>query len=355
MEAYCRAGRSRRWLAAALAGIASLLAVAGAEETAVPAPELAPIDLSSLGLPKKTPPSDACQFLRDQLADPSVREVILPAGTYVCAKPVVMNRDGVTLRGQGRPLLKLADYADSPLLVLGRLDDGPDGVPPPVTGLLVEGIVLDGNRAHQRGECWGGPCDTGGTTGVRNNGLTLRGVRDSAVRDVEILGARSGGLVTERDCARIHVTGLKARDSFFDGLSVNWTRDSVFEKLDLAGNAFAGLTMDVRVTGNVFRDGDVSANRDVGIFLRRADANRFERLRVADNASHGVFLSDADGQAGSCAVDNVFSQVEASRNGRDGFHMDRDCPGNRLLDCAAAGNKGEQVHGAWVPPSAPRP
>ena len=354
-ETHRRVGGRCRRFAAALATIASLAAFAGALDSVVPAPELSPVDLSSLGLPKKAPPSDACQFLRDRLADPAVREVIVPAGIYVCAKPVVVSRDGVRLRGQGKPLLKLADYAESPLLVLGRLDDGPDGVPPPVTGLLVEGLALDGNRARQRGECWGGPCDSGGTTGVRNNGLTLRGVKDSAVRDVEITGARSGGLVTERDCARVRVTGLKARDSFFDGLSVNWTSDSVFEKLDLSGNDFAGLTMDVRVTGNVFRDGDISANRDVGIFLRRAGANRFERLRVAGNASHGVFLSDADGQAGTCAVDNVFSRVEANGNGRDGFHMDRDCPGNRLLDCTAAGNKGEQVHGVWATPSAPRP
>ena len=149
----------------------------------------------------KTLPADDCQFLRDQLADPAVREVIVPAGTYVCSRPVVMSRSGVALRGRGRPTLRLADHAESPLLVMGGLDDDASGVPTPVTGLLVEGLALDGNRANQAGECWGGACDTGGTTGVRNNGLTIRGVKDSTVRDVEITGARSGGLTTERDCA----------------------------------------------------------------------------------------------------------------------------------------------------------
>jgi hypothetical protein len=292
--------------------------------------------------------ADDCQFLRDRLADPTVREVVVPAGTYVCSKPVVLSRSGVTLRGQGRPTLRLADRAESPLLVLGGLDDDSSGVPTPVRGLLVTGLLLDGNRAHQSGECWGGACDTGGTTGVRNNGLTLRGVKDSVVRDVEVKGARSGGLVTERDCAGIRVRGLKASDCFFDGLSVNWTRDSVFEELELSGNDYAGLTMDMKVTGNIFREGVVSANRDVGIFLRRAGGNRFERLKVAGNRSHGVYLSDADGQAGTCAVDNVFSRVEALCNGRDGFHMDGACAGNRLEDSAALGNTGEPVHGAWV-------
>lgn len=292
--------------------------------------------------------ADDCQFLRDRLADPAVREVVVPAGTYVCAKPVVMSRSGTAMRGNGRPTLKLADHADSPLLVMGGLDDDSNGVPSPVSGLMVEGLVLDGNRANQSGECWGGPCDTGGTTGVRNNGLTLRGVRDSTVRDVEITGARSGGLVTERDCAGIHVQGLKARDSFYDGLSVNWTRDSVFENLELSGNMYGGLTMDVKVTGNTFRDGDVSANHDVGVFLRRSVNNHFERLTVTGNASHGVYLSDVNGKAGTCAVDNVFFQVESRCNGRDGFHMDGACTGNRLEDSAAAGNKGAPVQGAWV-------
>jgi nitrous oxidase accessory protein NosD len=119
---------------------------------------------------------------------------------------------------------------------------------------------------------------------------------------------------------------LKARDSFFDGLSVNWTRDSVFENLELTGNRYAGLTMDILVTGNVFRDGSISANHDVGVFLRRAAGNHFERLTVTGNASHGVYLSDVDGKAGTCAVNNVFSRVEARCNGRDGFHMDGACP-----------------------------
>jgi hypothetical protein len=297
---------------------------------------------------------DDCQFLRDRLADPAVSEVVVPAGTYLCAKPIIMSRSGVALRGQGRPTLKLADHAESPLLLLGGLDDDASGVPTPVSGLLVEGLSLDGNRANQKGECWGGACDTGGTTAVRNSALAARGLKDSTVRDVEITGARSGGLVTERDCAGLHVQGLKARDSFFDGLSVNWTRDSVFEGLELSGNGYAGLTMDVKVSGNVFRDGDITANHDVGIFLRRADNNRFERLRVAGNSSHGVYLSDADGQAGTCAVDDVFSQVESRCNGKDGFHMDGACAGDRLDDSAASGNKGVPVHGAWlIAPAAP--
>lgn len=307
-----------------------------------------PILASLLGLACLPAAADDCQFLRDRLADPAVREIVVPSGTYVCARPVVMSRSGVTLRGQGRPRLRLADGAESPLLVMGGLDDDSSGVPRPVSGLLVEGLLLDGNRARQSGECWGGACDTGGTTGVRNNGLTLRGVRDCRVRDVEITGARSGGLVTERASSGIHVRGLKASDNHFDGLSVNWTRDSVFEGLELSGNAYAGLTMDMKVTGNVFRDGVISGNRDVGIYLRRAGENRFERLKVAGNASHGVYLSDADDQPGTCAVGNVFSHVEALCNGRDGFHMDGACAGNRLEDSSALGNKGEPVRGDWV-------
>jgi len=336
--------------------------LAGSAAGASASPELQDVRFASLRAEAADLPApegkalpDDCQFLRDQLADPSLREVVVPAGTYVCAKPVVLSRSGVTLRGQGRPTLRLADHAESPLLVLGGLDDDAQGVPTPVTGLRVEGLVLEGNRAKQSGECWGGPCDTGGTTGVRNNGLTLRGVKDSSVRDVEIRGARSGGLVTERDCAGIHVQGLKAADNFFDGLSVNWTRDSVFEGLELSGNDYAGLTMDVLVKNNVFRDGSVSGNRDVGVYLRRAEGNRFERLKVSGNRSHGVYLSDADAQPGTCAVDNVFFRVEALGNGRDGFHMAGACAGNRLEGSVSAGNQGQPFHGAWMRPAASKP
>jgi hypothetical protein len=338
----------KRSVFAAAAGIALALGPAGSSRAQTAAPELSDIDFSSVRrMADQNPSADGCQFLRDQLADPAVREVVVPAGTYVCAKPVVMSRSGVTLRGQGRPTLKLADHAESPLLVLGGLDDDSSGVPTPVTGLLVEGLSLDGNRANQTDECWGGPCLASAKREVRNNGLTLRGVKDSAVRDVEITGARSGGLVTERDCAGLSVRGLKSRDNFFDGLSVNWTRDSVFENLELSGNGYAGLTMDVRVTGNVFRDGAVSGNHDVGIYLRRAGGNHFERLTVAGNHSHGVYLSDVDGQAGTCAVDNVFSRVEARCNGQDGFHMEGACAGNRVEDSVAAGNTGDPARGAW--------
>ncbi len=281
----------------------------------------------------------------------------MPPGTYVCAKPVVMSRSGVTLReGRGGPRSELADHADSPLLVMGEASTTtPTACRRRCPGCWSKGSRSTAIGANQPGECWGGACDTGGTTGLRNNGLTIRGVKDSAVRDVEITGARSGGLVAERDCAGIHVQGLKARDSFFDGLSVNWTRDSVFENLELSGNMYAGLTMDVKVTGNIFRDGAVSANHDVGVFLRRAGNNQFERLTVTGNASHGVYLSDVDGKAGTCAVDNVFLHVESRCNGRDGFHMDGACAGNRLEDSAAAGNKGAPVSGAWVLSSPLRP
>jgi hypothetical protein len=320
---------------------------------AAPAPELSDIRFPEIRALARDPlaapkaPPDACQFIRDALAAPSAREVIVPPGVYVCAAPVVMSRSGTSLHGRGATL-RLADGAGSPLLVMGGLDDDSRGIPTPVEGLVVEGLTLDGNRARQPGECWGGPCDTGGTTGLRNSGLDLRGVRNATVRDVTIVGARSGGLVTERDCAGVHVDGLKASDSFYDGLSVNWTRDSVFENLELSGNAYAGLTMDGVVNGNVFRNGIVADNRDVGIFVRRANGNRFEGLTVARNRSHGVYLSDDDRRPGTCATNNVFAGLRVRGNGRDGFHMDGVCADDVVSGSDVSGNAGVPYSGAWI-------
>jgi hypothetical protein len=351
-------------VAAAAAAVAFSASLGLRARAAAPAPELTDVsfsvvreargmniptpDSASASLDVRTASVDGCQFIRDRLADPAVHEVVVPTGTYLCARPIVVGRSGVTLRGEGRPTLRLADHAESPLLLLGGIDDDANGVPTPVSGLMVEGLALDGNRVHQSGECWGGPCDTGGTTAVRNSGIDLRGVKDSVVRDVAITGARSGGLVTERDCAGIRISGLTATDSFYDGLSVNWTKNSVFENLRLTGNQYAGLTMDFLVNGNVFRDGDVSDNHDVGVYMRRADGNRFERLTVAGNASHGVYLSDVDRQPGTCAENNVFSVLQVTSNGRDGFHMDGPCTGDEIRESVVTDNKGAPVVGGWT-------
>ena len=73
-------------------------------------------------------------------------EVIIPAGTYLCTKPIVLDKSRVKLRGAGpATLLKLADNANAPVIVMGSTENVPSKT---VKYLVVSDLMIDGNRAH---------------------------------------------------------------------------------------------------------------------------------------------------------------------------------------------------------------
>jgi len=255
-------------------------------------------------------------------------QVVIQAGTYTCPTSIVIDRDNVDLRGQGpSTVLRLADHANLPLLVLGQTLDEPL-----ITrgNIQVSNLTLDGNRENQDFECYNGDCND---YPIRNNGITLRRVSDVLVERVTVTGARSGGLVAERHCRRVMVREFTAVDSFLDGLAAYRTEDSTFIGLHLYNNCAAGLSFDLDFNNNIIShvvvlrddqrlcDPDDSEMEDgtVGIFMRDARDNIFHGIQIRNSREFGIFLAENPEVADSAATGNTFSAVVVSGSGYDGL------------------------------------
>lgn len=271
--------------------------------------------------------SDPCEFVRQAIYNlPAAGGVILvPSGTYTCRTPVILDRSHLTLRGQGEVTFKLADASNAPILIMG------DAATPPkhLQDIEISNIKIDGNRAHQTSECWGGACDSGGTAFIRNNGITVRGLTRGRILNVEVSGARSGGVVTEKGCYDLIIDHLTSVDNFFDGFAGYETSRATLTHLNLSHNQAAGISIDIRFNANTFRDVKLEHNGDVGIFMRDSSFNLFENFQISDNGNHGVFLAQAEAQY-SCANENEFSNFSILRSKGFGFRLNDACPGNRM-------------------------
>ena len=255
-------------------------------------------------------------------------QVVIQAGTYTCSESLVIDRDNVDLRGQGpATVLRLADHANLPLLVVGQTLNSPTLMR---KNVHVSDLTLDGNREKQDFECYSGNC---GIYPIRNNGITLRRVSDVLVERITVTGARSGGLVAEWGCRRITVRDFTAVDSNFDGLAAYVTEDSTFSGLYLHNNCAAGLSFDLDFTNNIIsdvlivRDGDRTCGTTdppeldgtVGIFMRDSRDNMFHGIQIRNAREHGIFLAQELGQPDSAATGNTFSAMVISGSGGAGL------------------------------------
>ncbi len=256
--------------------------------------------------------------------------VMLGAGTFLISEPLVMDRDHVELAGdQELTVLQLADRVDIPLLVVGDM-----ATPPArrVSGVVVRKLVLDGNRLAQEHECNGGPCDQGGLSHIRNNALTIRGAEDVRIEHVTARSARSGGVVLEKDCRRIHISDFKAHDNHFDGLAAYETEDSYFTRLHLHDNAAAGISADIRFNRNIISHSLLERNGSQGIFMRDSNFNHFSRLTIRDNGQQGVFIAQADDAQHTPCTGNVFAELTVTGSRGSGFRVnDLSCVANTLV------------------------
>jgi hypothetical protein len=269
---------------------------------------------------------------------PEGGQVLLSSGIYTCHTPIMIDRDYVDLRGQGATtVLSLADGANSPVIVIGQTI-----AQPTVTRhhIRVADLAIRGNRAQQTHECWGGPCDTGGLTAIRNNGLALRRVSDVQVERVWVEGARSGGLVTERGSRRITVRDLTSTDNEFDGLAAYQTEDSLFTQLFLHDNPNAGLSFDLGFNNNVVTQAVLTDNGHQGLFMRDSRDNVFSAIQIRGSGQQGIFLAQAEA-SGTAATGNTFSDLTVSGSAQAGLRVnDASCTNNLVVGAQFAGNQG---------------
>ncbi|MEK6773545.1 MAG: right-handed parallel beta-helix repeat-containing protein [Bdellovibrionota bacterium] len=279
-----------------------------------------------------SPPADECTFIRQEISNLPVTggEVVVPNGTYVCLSPIILDRSNVTLRGQGSVTLRLGNNINTPVIVMGEI-----ATPPiPLHNIQVVDITIDGNRWYQKYECWGGPCDSGGVSVIRNNGITVRGVTNGLIKNVFITGARSGGVVTEKGCYDLEIDHLVVTDSQFDGFAGYETTGARISDLVLKNNLAAGISLDIRFHGNFFKNIEIKDNGDVGIFMRDSNSNIFEDVSISNSGNHGVFLATTEDQS-TCTYNNEFRNLSVIRARGVGFRLNDVCEGNFLSGVAS--------------------
>lgn len=270
---------------------------------------------------------DECAFITEKLQKlpASGGEVVIPAGIYTCLAPIVLDQNNTSLRGEGDVTIRLGNNVNSPVIIMG----GTATPPRPIHHVFVGHLKIDGNRWYQKSECWGGTCDSGGTSFIRNNGITVRAVTKARIQDVFITSARSGGIVTEKGCYDLEVDNLTAVDNEFDGFAGYETTGARLTHLTLSHNRAAGISLDIRFNGNIFRDVRIEYNDDVGIFMRDSSSNIFENVSIIDSGSHGVFLGQADDDS-TCPLGNEFQNLSITRSRGVGFRLNNACLGNSL-------------------------
>ena len=268
-------------------------------------------------------------------------EVALPAGLFEVSQPIVLRRDNQTLRGSGDlTVLRLADDANCPVIILGEPVNQPKRT---VKNLLVRDLFIDGNRSHQQRELWR---LHGEGSDIRNNGIQVQNVCDSAVERVTTAHCRSGGLVTTRHVRQLTVSSLNAFDNQFDGLACYETTNCLFTDLYLHDNPGAGISLDLAFNHNVIRNAVLAAN-DLGIFMRASRHNQFLNISIRDSRHYGVFMAHAEqltkrgweAAPQTECVDNAFTNLIASNCGGAAFRINNStCTNNVIISAKFDGN-----------------
>lgn len=262
--------------------------------------------------------------------------VNVPAGVYTCVKPIVLDRNNLTLRGDGPgTLLRLGNQINAPVIVMGLTENVPSR---DTRHVRVLDLMIDGNRANQTSECMGGPCSD--AFPLRNNGISIRRCVDCVVQSVTVFGAMSGGLVTELGCRRLTIRDYTSYDNEFDGLAGYETEDSTFSGIHLYGNKAAGISTDIKFNNNKFFDVTIANNKTVGIFMRDSLDNSFTNLHIRDSVQHGIFLAQVNSDPSTAATGNTFTGVVISRSGGMGMLAnDASCVNNMMVGAQFIDNK----------------
>lgn len=243
---------------------------------------------------------------------------------------IVIDRDNVTLEGEGRVELRLADGANKPVLILGQTRAMPNATR---KNLHVRNLIINGNRTRQTSEL--DPANAE----LRNNGVSVRRVADSSVEGVTTFACRSGGLVTELGCKRIVVRELESYDNHFDGLACYYTEDSEFTALKLHDNLAAGVSLDIDFVGNKVSNSQLINNGTVGVFARDSRNNVFANLTIRSSVRHAIFLAQVDMDNSTPATGNLFANCLLADSGGAGIRVnDLSCRNNELRACRFENN-----------------
>lgn len=263
-------------------------------------------------------------------------EVFIPAGTYTCVAPLIMDKHHIVLRGEGSStVLRLDNGINSPVLIMGRMENVPQAA---TRHIKVSNLLIDGNRENQTQECMGGECSA--DFPLRNNGISIRRCVDCTVESVIVHSAISGGLVTELGCRRLTIRDYTSFNNEFDGLAGYETEDSTFSGINLYSNKAAGISTDIKFNNNKFYDVTITDNKSVGIFMRDSLDNSFTNLHIRNNEQHGIFLAQVNSDPETAATGNTFTSVVIANSGGAGIQAnDKSCVNNMIVGAQYINNK----------------
>jgi hypothetical protein len=318
--------------------------------------------------------AEGCEILNERIRrapldlNTGLARVVVQGGTYECREPVVIDRSDLELIGEGRPLLRLLDGANAPVLVIGSVrttwgrapqdfvDQGMSRddliTPIRVRNVRVSGFDIDGNMENQQWECWASPnCDSSDNQGrghIRNNGITVRGASDVLISDVDIKRARSGGIVTEKHVADLVIEDTRATENFFDGFAGYQTIRSVFRRVDLSQNHHAGVSLDLDFNGNTFVDSKFNDNGHPAVFIRMSRSNLFDRVEMDRNGlefgAPAFFIAQNGSNPADCVFDTVIRSSSITRSRGIGLRVnDAGCTGTKVIATTFEGNGGENI------------
>jgi hypothetical protein len=223
-----------------------------------------------------------------------------------------------------------------------------------VADVVIEGLTIDGNRAHNE-MIDKGAFDDGAIRIDESNRVTVRGVM---VRDFYcdgiVWGISHDVLVEEcqlRDGVRLALhSGSGSQRSIVRGNRVQRTREGLYfcwgaqhglyEK-NVIEDCGYGMTLGHRDSDNLIRDNDIRRSREAGIHFRGGDKalaphrNRFERNRIVDSGGEDGVAIDIDGETESVVIARNEIRETRGPKSRIGIRIgaaarDIRCEGNRI-------------------------
>jgi parallel beta-helix repeat protein len=262
-------------------------------------------------------------------------EVVLAPGTYLIHKPIVLQHDHQSLRGAGtNTILRLADHANCPVIVLGAPKNAPHHG---TANLHVASLFIDGNRTNQNSELWRA---AGDGSILNNNGIDVYCVTNAIIEHIVCCRCRSGGLVASAGTRQLAVTDFAAFDNQYDGLACYLTEDSLFKGLYLHDNTAAGISIDLGFNHNTIQDAILTGN-ELGIFMRDSRSNTFQNITIGKSRNHGVFMAQATSPTkngwrltpGTACTGNTFSGLTITNSGGKAFLIaNASCTNNHITD-----------------------
>lgn len=228
------------------------------------------------------------QYVRNSKAD-TVR-VVITEGEYTLSDSFRIQRSRVTLIGEGKVVLRLADGSNCPVIVVGSQKDYVEPADY-IESVAVRSVEIDGNRLAQTSEFdrsrpW-----------IRNNGIDVRGVSGLVVDNLVARNCRSGGLVISWGCSDALVYRSRFEGNHFDGLAYYDSQRIFTVDCDASGNLCAGVSIDNRFSDSVFARCRIENNGDVGVFARNSARLFFVECQVARSRQWAFFLAhDEQGQ-----------------------------------------------------------